>query len=64
MTHSGSRIAVTGNRTEIVEQQLTGHLMLNLGLWDHLVLFVDLPYHFMIKDSGAGSTLPQEAEPR
>lgn len=50
-------IGATGNRAEVVEQQLTGHLMLNLGLWDHLVLFVDLPYHFMIKDSGAGSTL-------
>jgi outer membrane protein OmpA-like peptidoglycan-associated protein len=46
-----------GGRTEIVEQQLTGHLMLNLGLWDHLVLFVDLPYHFMIDSSGPGSNL-------
>jgi outer membrane protein OmpA-like peptidoglycan-associated protein len=46
-----------GGRTEIVQQQLTGHLMLNLGLWDHLVLFVDLPYHFMIDSSGPGSNL-------
>ncbi len=50
---------VTGTRTEVVHQQLTGHLMLNLGLWDHLVLFADVPYHFMIKDS-AGSGLLKE----
>ena len=45
--------------TDVVHQQLTGHLMLNLGLWDHLVLFADVPYHFMIKDS-AGSGLLKE----
>jgi len=34
----------------IVHQQLSGHLMLSLGLADHIVLFADMPYHFMIKD--------------
>jgi len=38
-----------------VHQQLTGHLMLSLGLADHIVLFVDMPYHFMIKE---GDGLP------
>ena len=38
------------NGSEIVAQQLTGHLMLSLGLADHIVLYVDMPYHFMIKD--------------
>ncbi|MGB5192456.1 MAG: OmpA family protein, partial [Polyangiales bacterium] len=40
-----------------VHQQLTGHLMLNLGLVDHIVLFVDMPYHFMINE---GDGLPNE----
>ncbi len=35
---------------EIVHQQLSGHLMLSLGLADRIVLFADMPYHFMIKD--------------
>ncbi|MEM7436757.1 MAG: OmpA family protein [Myxococcota bacterium] len=44
---------------ELVHQQVTGHLMWNLGLWDHLVLFMDIPYHFVIRaDDGAGSELP------
>ena len=34
----------------IVHQQLSGHLMLSLGLADRIVLFADMPYHFMIKD--------------
>jgi outer membrane protein OmpA-like peptidoglycan-associated protein len=37
---------------QVVNQQLTGHLMWNLGLWDHLVIFMDLPYHFIVKPSG------------
>jgi len=40
---------------QLVKQQLTGHLMWNLGLWDHLVLFMDIPYHFMVKPSGQAS---------
>ncbi|TFH26877.1 MAG: hypothetical protein E4H00_10075, partial [Myxococcales bacterium] len=51
---------VTGTRTDIVHQELTGHLMLNLGLWDHLVLFADLPYDFMIKDTGGSGFLKQQ----
>jgi outer membrane protein OmpA-like peptidoglycan-associated protein len=43
-----------------VHQQLTGHLMLNLGLWDRLVLFADVPYHFMIKDGAGGSFVLKE----
>jgi outer membrane protein OmpA-like peptidoglycan-associated protein len=50
----------TGTRTDIVHQQLTGHLMLNLGLWDHLVLFADVPYHFMIKDVGGSGLLKEQ----
>ena len=50
----------TGTTTDVVHQQLTGHLMLNLGLWDHLVLFADVPYHFMIKDNAGGSGLLKE----
>ncbi len=33
----------------LVHQQLTGHLVMSLGLVDHIVLFVDLPHHFIIK---------------
>lgn len=51
---------VTGTRTDIVHQELTGHLMLNLGLWDHLVLFADLPYDFMIKDAAGSALLKQQ----
>ena len=41
----------------VVHQQLTGHLMWNLGLWDHLVLFMDVPYHFIIRGED-GLSLP------
>jgi hypothetical protein len=46
-----------GNRVnlQLVRQQLTGHLLWNLGLWDHLVLFMDIPYHFMVKSGGEAS---------
>ncbi|MGB5366862.1 MAG: OmpA family protein, partial [Polyangiales bacterium] len=44
------------NGAEIVDQQMTGHLMLNIGLADRIVLYVDMPYHFMIKDSVGGAT--------
>lgn len=36
-----------------VRQQLTGRLVLSLGLIDRIVLFVDTPYHFMLR-SGDG----------
>jgi hypothetical protein len=45
----------TGTRTAVVHQQLTGHLMLNIGLADRLVLFADVPYHFILSE-GDGVT--------
>ena len=36
---------------DVVHSQLTGHLTWSLGLWDRLVIFMDLPYHFLVKDS-------------
>ncbi|MBW2159951.1 MAG: OmpA family protein [Deltaproteobacteria bacterium] len=46
-----------GNRVnlQLVKQQLTGHLMWNLGLWDHLVIFMDIPYQFIVKSGGEAS---------
>ena len=41
-----------GGTVSPVHQQLTGNLVLSLGLADHIVLFADLPYHFMIRDEG------------
>lgn len=35
----------------LVHSQLTGHLMWSLGLWKRLVLFMDLPYNFILKDT-------------
>ncbi|MEM8609355.1 MAG: OmpA family protein [Myxococcota bacterium] len=46
-----------GNDVGVVHQQVTGHLMWNLGLWDHLVLYMDIPYHFVIRD-GSGEDPP------
>lgn len=47
-------LKVTGidpeRRLELVHAQLTGHLTWSLGLWDRLVIFMDLPYHFIVKD--------------
>ena len=49
----------TGFRSNIVHRQLTGHLAWNLGLWDHLVIFMDLPYHFIVDEGqGAADSLP------
>jgi len=45
----------TGTKTAVVHQQLTGHLMLNVGLADRLVLFLDMPYHFILRE-GDGVT--------
>ena len=45
-----------------VHQQMTGHLMLSLGLADHLVLFIDMPYHFIVKEGdGVTTTFPPSA---
>jgi len=43
-----------GQQFKMVHQQLTGHITWSLGLWDHLVIFMDLPYHFMAKDDLSG----------
>lgn len=47
-------LQVTGitpeRRLELVHAQLTGHLTWSLGLWERLVIFMDLPYHFIVKD--------------
>jgi outer membrane protein OmpA-like peptidoglycan-associated protein len=43
--------ANTGSTSSVVHRQLTGHINWNLGLWDHLVLYMDIPYHFII-DAG------------
>ena len=51
--------AGTDTRASVVHRQLTGHLVWNLGLFDHLVIFMDLPYHFIVDEgSGAGDSLP------
>ena len=34
----------------LVYAQLTGHLTWSLGLWERLVIFMDLPYTFMLND--------------
>jgi outer membrane protein OmpA-like peptidoglycan-associated protein len=47
LDYSDDAFVVNGEK--IVHQQLTGHLMLSLGLVDHIVFFVDLPYHFAIR---------------
>ena len=43
-----------GTTASVVHRQLTGHIMWNLGLWDHLVLYMDIPYHFII-DAGTNA---------
>ena len=49
----------TGNTSSVVHRQLTGHINWNLGLWDHLVIYMDIPYHFIIDSGqGAGDALP------
>ncbi len=51
--------AGSGIRAAVVHRQLTGHLAWSLGLADHLVLFMDVPYHFVIDPGqGAGNALP------
>ena len=45
-----------GNNTtsSVVHRQLTGHLNWNVGFWDRLVIYMDIPYHFII-DAGQGA---------
>ncbi len=42
--------------SKAVHQQLTGELIASLGLWDRLVVFAGLRYHFMLR--GDASELP------
>ena len=39
-----------GQQFKMVSRQLTGHFSWSLGLWDHLVIFMDLPYQFIVDD--------------
>jgi outer membrane protein OmpA-like peptidoglycan-associated protein len=41
---------IPDQRLEIVHSQLTGHLTWSLGLWERLVIFMDLPYTFILGD--------------
>lgn len=41
---------IPDQRLPIVSAQLTGHLTWSLGLWERLVIFMDLPYTFMLDD--------------
>ncbi len=51
--------AGTDIRAAVVHRQLTGHLVWNLGLFDHLVIFMDVPYHFIVAEGqGAADSLP------
>ena len=56
LDYSDDAFVVDGQK--VVHQQMTGHLMLSLGLADHLVLFIDMPYHFMIKEGDGVTALP------
>lgn len=40
----------------VVSQQLTGELIASFGVWNRLVVFAGLPYHFILRDGGG--TLP------
>ena len=42
---------IPDQRLELVHSQLTGHLTWSLGLWERLVLFMDLPYSFVLSDN-------------
>ena len=39
---------IPDQRIQLVHTQLTGHLTWSLGLWKRLVLFMDLPYTFVL----------------
>ena len=42
---------IPDQRLELVHSQLTGHLTWSLGLWERLVIFMDVPYTFILGDS-------------
>ncbi|MEM7435032.1 MAG: OmpA family protein [Myxococcota bacterium] len=39
-----------GNQFRVVSRDLTGHFTWSLGLWDRLVIFMDLPFSFIVDD--------------
>ena len=59
LDYSDDPLVVDGQK--VVHQQMTGHLMLNIGLADRIVLYVDMPYHFIIKEGDGVSTPPTPA---
>ncbi|MEM8609666.1 MAG: OmpA family protein [Myxococcota bacterium] len=42
--------AQAGQLFRVVSRDLTGHFTWSLGLWDHLVIFMDLPFSFILDD--------------
>ena len=42
---------IPDQRLQLVHSQLTGHLTWSLGLWERLVVFMDLPYTFILGDN-------------
>ncbi|UCF45646.1 MAG: OmpA family protein, partial [Myxococcales bacterium] len=58
LDYSDDAFVVAGQK--VVHPQMTGHLMLNIGLADHLVLYVDMPYHFIIKEGDGVTLTPPE----
>ena len=43
--------------SKVVHQQLTGELIASLGLWDRLIVFTGLRYHFMLRGGTSGLPL-------
>ena len=41
---------IPDQRLGLVHSQLTGHLTWSLGLWERLVIFMDVPYTFILDD--------------
>lgn len=52
-------LAQTGQLIEVVDQQLTGHVLWSLGLWDRLVIFMDLPFTFVLNDDVSAQLIDQ-----
>ncbi|RLB42210.1 MAG: hypothetical protein DRH30_05260 [Deltaproteobacteria bacterium] len=42
---------IPDQRLGLVHSQLTGHLTWSLGLWERLVIFMDVPYTFILDDN-------------
>jgi len=42
---------IPDQRLALVHSQLTGHLTWSLGLWERLVIFMDVPYTFILGDN-------------